>query len=154
MNMLPFKKILWPTDFSEPSFEALDAAKELALRFSAELTIVHVVSSLPVVPTPPGPTSFNVSLYEEALLDSAKASMEDIIAKRIPDGISVRSAVTTGLVADEIVQEAEKQRIDLIVIATHGETGWRRLVFGSVAEKVVRTAPCPVLVIHAPQKGD
>ena len=152
--MLPLKKILWPTDFSEPSFEALDAAKELASRFSAELYVVHVVSSLPVVPAPPGPTSFNVSLYEEALLDSAKASIEDILEKRIPDNITAHSIVATGFVADEIVHEAEKQKIDLIVTATHGEKGWRRLVFGSVAEKVVRTAPCPVLVIHAPRKED
>lgn len=152
--MLPFKKILWPTDFSEPSFEALEAANELAMRFSAELYVVHVVSSLPVVPYPSGPTSFNVSLYEEQLLESAKTSVNDIIEKKIPGDIKTHSIVTSGLVADEIVHEAEKQKIDLIVTATHGETGWRRFVFGSVAEKVVRTASCPVLTIHAPKEED
>jgi nucleotide-binding universal stress UspA family protein len=154
MVMLPFAKILWPTDFSEPSFEALKAANELALRFSAELFVVHVVSPLPVVAAPSGATSFNVSLYEEELLNSAESSIEEIIAKQIPDNIKTHSIVTTGLVADEIIHESEKQNIDLIVTSTHGETGWHRFVFGSVTEKVVRMAPCPVLTIHAPKEGD
>lgn len=152
--MLPFKKILWPTDFSEPSFEALKAAIELASRFSAELYAVNVVSSLPVVPGPSGPTSFNVSLYEEELQESAENSIKEIIENKIPEGIKTHSVVIAGLVADEIVQEAEKQKVDLIVTSTHGERGWRHLIFGSVAEKVVRMAPCPVLVVHAPKKGD
>jgi len=151
--MLPFTKILWPTDFSEPSFEALYAANELASRFSAELFVVHVVSPLPVVAAPSGPASFNVSLYEEELLNSAITSVEEIIANKIPGDIDARPVVTSGMVADEIISEAEKRDVDLIVIATHGETGWRRFVFGSVAEKVVRTAHCPVLTVHEPEKG-
>jgi len=151
--MLPIKKILWPTDFSEPSFEALRAANELASRFSAELFVIHVVSRLPVVAAPSGPTSFNVSLYEEELLNSAETSVEEIIAKKIPDDIEAYPIVTTGLVADEIINQSDKQNIDLIVTSTHGETGWRRFVFGSVAEKVVRIASCPVLTIHAPKES-
>jgi universal stress protein A len=151
--MLPFKKILWPTDFSEPSFKALEAAIELASKFSAELYAVHVVSSLPVVPGPSGPTSFNVSLYEEELQESAKASLKEIIEKKIPRSIKTHPLITEGLVADEIVREAKRQKVDLIVTATHGERGWRHLIFGSVAEKVVRMAPCPVLAVHGPQKG-
>jgi nucleotide-binding universal stress UspA family protein len=153
MEMLPFKKILWPTDFSEPSYEALKAAIELASRFSAELYVMHAVSSLPVVPGPSGPTSFNVSLYEEELQESAVNSIKEIIKNKIPNSIKTHSIVSAGLVADEIVQEAEKQKIDLIVTATHGERGWRHLIFGSIAEKVVRMAPCPIMVVHAPKKG-
>lgn len=152
--MLPFTKILWPTDFSEPSYQALEAAIEMASRFSAELFVVHVVSSLPVAAAPSGPTSFNVSLYEEELLNSAKASVEDIIGKKIPNNIEVHPVVTTGLAADEIIHEADKNNIDLIVTATHGETGWRHLLFGSVAEKIVRMASCPVLTIHAPKEQE
>ncbi len=147
--MLPFKKILWPTDFSEPSFVALKAANELALRFNAELCVMHVVSSLPVASAPSGPTSFNVSLYEEELLNSADRTVKEIITKKIPDKIKTNPIVRAGLVTDEIIREAEKQKINLIVIATHGETAWHRFIFGSVTEKVVRMAPCPVLTVHA-----
>ncbi len=97
---------------------------------------------------------FYVSLYEEELLKSAKNSVKEIIEKRVSDGIEAHSIVTPGLVADEIIHQAEKQKVDLIVTATHGETGWRRLIFGSVAEKVVRMAPCPVLTIHAPREEE
>jgi nucleotide-binding universal stress UspA family protein len=152
--MLPLKKILWPTDFSEPSFVALEAANELALKFSAELYVMHVVSALPVVPGPSGPTSFNVSLYEEELQKSADNSVQEIIEKRIPAGVEAHAVVTSGLVADEIIHEAERQKINLIVTSTHGETGWRHLIFGSVAEKIVRMAPCPVLTIHAPRQKE
>jgi universal stress protein A len=152
MEMLPFKKILWPTDFSDPSFESLKVAVELARKFSAELYVIHVVSSLPVVSGPAGPTSFNVSLYEEELENSAQSSIKEIIEKKIPEGVKAHPIVTTGLVADEIVNEAENRKMDLIVTSTHGERGWRHLIFGSVAEKVVRMSPCPVLTVHAPRK--
>jgi len=66
--------------------------------------------------------------------------------------LHVRQIVVLGEAADEIVRMSEEQRVDLIVIATHGQTGWRHMVFGSVAEKVVRLAPCPVLTIRAPHK--
>ncbi len=150
--MLPFTKILWPTDFSEPSMEALKTANEIASRFSAELIIVHVITPIPVAASPPGPGGFDVGLYEQELEKSAQKSLEDIVKNKVAAGVEARYFIRTGNAADEIVRAAEEEKTDLIVIATHGETGWRHLIFGSVAEKVVRTSTCPVLSIRAPKK--
>jgi nucleotide-binding universal stress UspA family protein len=149
--MLPLKKILCPTDFSDPSFEALDAASELAEHFSCELIVVHVVPPVPVMATGHmSPATFNVHQYQEEMERSSKKELEDTIAKRVPKGISARGMVLVGNSGDQIVDTAEDENADLIVIATHGQTGLKRVVFGSVAEKVVRLATRPVLSIREP----
>ncbi len=147
--MFPIKKILCPTDFSEPSYEALKVANELAQHFSAELLLVHVINPIPIVSTPTGPMSFNVSSYQKELEDSAKKSLQDIINKMIAKELKVIPFVAYGIVADEIVSIAEEQNVDMIVIATHGRTGFRHLISGSVTEKVVRISNHPVLTIRA-----
>lgn len=150
--MLPFKKILCPTDFSEPSYEALKVANELALHFSSELLVVHVVAPVPVVPAAPTvPVTFNVPEYQQELEISSKKMLEDLVKKRVAEKICARTMVVLGDPADQIVKIANEEKVDLIVIATHGQTGWRRFVFGSVTEKVVRLTPQPVLTIRAPQ---
>jgi nucleotide-binding universal stress UspA family protein len=150
--MLPFKKILSPTDFSEPSYEALKVANELALHFSSELLVVHIVASIPLIPPgPPAPVTFNVVEYQQELEKSSRKMLEDLVKKSVPEKIWVRTLVVLGDPADRIVEIADEEQVDLIVIATHGQTGWRRFVFGSVTEKVVRLTPRPVLTIRAPQ---
>jgi len=147
--MLPVKKILCPTDFSEPSYEALKVANELALNFSAELLLIHVINPIPIVSTPTGPMSFNVSSYQKELEDSAKNSLQDIINQMVAKELKVIPIVAYGIAADEIVSIAEEQNVDMIVIATHGRTGFRHLISGSVTEKVVRISNHPVLTIRA-----
>jgi nucleotide-binding universal stress UspA family protein len=147
--MLPFKKVLCTTDFSEPSYEALQAASELAVHFSAELCLVHVVTPTPITVGPMVPTSFDVIAYQNYLESDAQKQLQELVEQRLPRGLkSCTALVVTGYAADEIVRIANEQKIDLIVIATHGHTGWRGFVFGSVAEKVVRLAPCPVMAIR------
>jgi nucleotide-binding universal stress UspA family protein len=151
--MLPFRKILWPTDFSGPSYKALKTANELASHFSSKLNIVHVITPMPpIVEIPPSRPSFNVSLYQEELKSSAKKSLQEVIDKKISKKIAVHAIVTNGNPAVEIARIAESENVDLIVIATHGTSGWQRFFFGSVAEKVVRIASSPVLTIRGPQK--
>lgn len=150
--MLPVKKILCPTDFSDPSYETLRVANELAQHFSAELLIVHVISPIPIVSTPTGPMSFNVSLYQKELEKSTKKSLQDIINKMVTKELKVIPVVAYGIAADEIVNIAEEQNVDMIVIATHGRTGFRHLISGSVTEKVVRISSHPVLTIRTPKK--
>jgi nucleotide-binding universal stress UspA family protein len=152
MTMLPVKKILCPTDFSEPSYEALAAANELALHFAAELYVVHVVGLVPVAS--PAPVDFNVPLYQGELEASARKMLQEVIEQKVSNELKVHSIVVLGEAADNIVAITEEEDIDLIVIATHGRTGWRRLIFGSVAEKVIRLAPRPVLTIRAPREED
>ncbi len=142
---LPFKRILAPTDFSEPSYEALEMAIELAQHFGAELHILHVVPPLHVVPVP---VNVEIPLYEMELREAAERSMQELVEQRVPKSVTVFSSVVWGDPADEILAYQKEKGIDLIVIATHGRSGWKRFVFGSVTEKVVRTPSCPVLTLN------
>jgi nucleotide-binding universal stress UspA family protein len=153
VSMLPFKKILCPTDFSEPALVALKRATELARHFSAQLLVAHAIPEIPgphMYADPPVATSFDVPLYQQQLAIFAEKRLKELVTRHIPGEVRTRDMVTTGDPSDEILHIAAGEHVDLIVIATHGETGWRRLVFGSVAEQVVRHSPCPVLTITAP----
>ncbi len=149
--MLPFKKILCPTDFSEPACEAVSVAGELAGAFCAELVLVHVVepvSALPAVSTEGGPFEFNIAAYEQALLSSAAERLHRTALERLPRNLKPVERVVQGPVALEIVEMAKEEGADLIVLSTHGATGIRHLLLGSIAEKIVRSAACPVLSIR------
>jgi nucleotide-binding universal stress UspA family protein/archaellum component FlaC len=145
--MLPFKKILCPTDFSEASYEAIKTAGELAFHFGSELCVLHIVSPVPLVPMGAEPSGFNVSLYERELEASSKRTLEEITHQLEWKDLKVRLIVLRGNAADEIVRTAGEENVDLVVIATRGRTGLDRLIFGSVAEKVVRLAKCPILTV-------
>jgi nucleotide-binding universal stress UspA family protein len=151
--MLPFKKILCPTDFSEPALVALKRAEELARHFAAELIVTHVIPPLPgphSFPDPQASLNFEVPLFQQELAIKAEQMLKDLVFQLKG---RTRDLVTTGEAAPEILRIARQEHVDLIVIASHGLTGWRRLVHGSVAEKVVRQATCPVLSIPAPHQG-
>jgi nucleotide-binding universal stress UspA family protein len=159
--MLPFKKILCPTDFSDPSYEALHVANEMASHFSSELCLVNIVDMIPTIVEPVGPVGsttapvvFNTQTYREELERYAKTTLERLIKEQVSERTRVRSIVGYGNAADEILRIAEEEDVDLIVIATHGRTGFKHLLFGSVAEKVVRQSAHPVLTIRAPKKED
>ena len=149
--MLPFKKIVWPTDFSEPSMKALEAAEEMARHFFAELHLVHVVPPVPVVigQNPGAPTPFSPEKYEQQLEEAGQEALKTLAKEKVWEDLKVLQHVSRGNPADEIVRVAQEVGADLIVIATHGKTGWKRLVFGSVAGKVVGAANCCVMTIRA-----
>ena len=146
--MLPFKRILCPTDFSEPARHAIAAAGEMAERFSAELILMHVVGAIPALDTPAGISSFDVAAYQHELADSAERYLEERRAG-IPESVNTRILVTHGEAGHEIIRVAKEEGVDLIVLATHGATGWRHKIFGTVTEKVVRTAHCSVLTVYS-----
>jgi nucleotide-binding universal stress UspA family protein len=145
--MLSPKLILSPIDFSEASLEALDVAQDVATRYGSELLLLHVVPVIPQLPD-------NVSIlsegqYERDLIQNAEQRLAQLADGLQQKGVRARTAV--GLADDaamEIVRTAEQEKVDMVVIATHGMTGWRRLAFGSVTDKVVRTVECPVLVLR------
>lgn len=152
--MIPFKKILCPTDFSELSYEAIEAANTLALYFSAELSIVHVLPSVRFLPRSTAIPTSNGSGYQDQSVELLKRSLDEAISQRTSKELRVIPAVITGDdVADQILRAAEEQKVDVIVIASHGMTGWRRLMLGSVTEKVLKNASCSVLLIQAPHKA-
>ena len=152
--MLPLKKIVCPTDFSEPADEGLKIARELATQFSAEILLVHVVVPIPAMHGGAAPTGFHIPAVLEELEGSARNSLAEIRREKLPAEIKARTFVILGRPAHEIVALAEREMADIIVIATQGESGWQRFVFGSVAEKVVRHADCPVLTIRAPNQEE
>ena len=146
------KLVLAPVDFSDPSFDAVDSAADIAARFGAGLVLVHVVPALPRLP--PDVSIFSEGEYEVRLHDEAVKRMGALSAKYAERGIDVRSEVgIANDVAMEVLRLGEHHEADLIVIATHGMTRWNKLVFGSVADKVVRTASVPVLVLRTPPVG-
>jgi nucleotide-binding universal stress UspA family protein len=143
--MLDVKKILCPTDFSEASKKAIALAVPLAEKFGAEIHLLHVVPPMPNLE--PSPTArFDVPEYERLLRADAKKS-RSVMANAIGT-VKTHEIVSNGSAAEEILRAAEENGIDLIVIATAGLTGWERTLFGSVAEKVVRRARCPVLTVR------
>jgi universal stress protein A len=155
--MLPFRRILVTTDFSDTSLGAFPIAVEIAKHFDAELLLVHV---LPVdTPTPwdipPyadfGLASLPLPEYEAQVRQEVERRLS-MVASKNAAGARVRTLVGRGDAAAEIGRAAVDEKVDLIVLATHGWTGWRHLVFGSVAEKVLREAPCPVLSVRGPAR--
>jgi len=146
--MLPFKRILCPTDFSEPACTAIKAAGEVAQQFDAELILIHVVGTVPVLETPTGLAGFDVAAYQQELADSAEKALQERLTKRVPEGVNARKAIVHGDPAHEIVKFSKDEGVDLIVLSTHGESGWRHRIFGSVTDQVVRHAMCPCLTIH------
>jgi universal stress protein A len=145
--MLAIKKIVCPTDFSDPSYQGLDYAIDLAKLFQAELSVVHVLNVLPHSPTDPN-ISFEVPEFERIMHKESEEKLKEIVKTRVPAAIKADAVIGHGNAAKEIVRIAEEGKADLIVIATQGHTGWHHLVMGSIAEKVIRHAPCPVFAVR------
>jgi nucleotide-binding universal stress UspA family protein len=146
--MIPPKLILAPVDFSDYSRNALQAAATMASRFGATLLLAYVVPAIPDLPS--GVSVFKEGEYDTELHESAATRLSELAATIAKDNLSVRTEIgTANDVGMELVRIAERENVDMIVIATHGLTGWRRIAFGSVALKVVEQAACPVLVLRA-----
>jgi nucleotide-binding universal stress UspA family protein len=141
------KRILAPVDYSPISDAALSEAADLAKLFGSELVLVNVVEVIADLPN-------DVSLlkegaYEDERDKAALAKVQDAAAKVAATGIKARGVIgRSNVPSKEILLTAERENADMIVIATHGMTGWREIAFGSVAEKVVKDATIPVLVLR------
>jgi nucleotide-binding universal stress UspA family protein len=149
--MIHFRQILVPTDFSATSDLALDYAREVAQRFGASLHLVHVLED-PFVYGPLGSQAFLAETegVRKSILDDAKARLARRITRRDGDVVAASAEVICGRGAEAIVMHARNLGIDLIVMGTHGRTGLAHLLIGSVAERVFRTAPCPVMTVRMP----
>lgn len=148
--MITIRRILVPTDFSECALPAVRYAAELADKFAAELVLLHVVSdavlALPdaVMPTP--------ATDLHALTEAGKTGLANLIAAEKLERLNPRPEVRLGSPAAEIIAAATDLHADLVCIGTHGRGGIARVLLGSVAEHVVRQAPCPVLTVR-PKAG-
>lgn len=149
--MLKIKKILCPTDFSEPSLKGLEVGVDLATLFKAKLDVVYVLPILPATAKDPN-LHFAIPEYERMIHKDSEQQLQAVVSQHVPKNLKVQTLIGHGNPAHEIVRLAQEEKADLIVIATHGHTGFHHLVVGSVAEKVIRLAPCPVLAVREPRK--
>jgi len=138
------KHILVPTDFSEYADYALDYAIELAKTLQARLTVLYVLhlSSLALGDAPPAVLDDTLKAMET----NAQQRTQMALARVQQAGLQGESAIVEGIPFQTIIETAERRDVDLIVMGTHGRTGLTHALMGSVAERVVRLAPCPVLV--------
>jgi universal stress protein A len=145
-QILHLKKILVPTDFSETSKKAVQYALRFAEQFGCEIALLYVVE--PATPVIGAPLAVE-PVTEKDELSMAEKELAVLAAESHTNGAhSVSSFVRVGHAPNEITKVARDLDVDLIIIATHGYTSWRHLCMGSTTERVVRTAPCPVLVVR------
>jgi universal stress protein A len=148
--MTEWKKITCAVDMSEPSHVAMEHAVDLARRLRAELTLVHVRSQ------PVGDSGVLVS--SKGVLADETARAEETLERWRAEaeghaGVPVRARIRWGDPVAEIVREASEEESELLVVGTHGRSGISRVALGSVAEGVMRRAPCPVLVLRERRPG-
>jgi nucleotide-binding universal stress UspA family protein len=150
--MVTLKNILVATDFSEPSDTALTYGRELASRFGATLHVLHVAENIYV-------TTYGAETYvamganlQKELEEAASVRLDELLVDSDHSGpVTKPIVVTSSSPAFAIVDYAGDHGIDLIVMGTHGRGALAHLLMGSVAEKVVRLAPCPVLTVRHPE---
>jgi nucleotide-binding universal stress UspA family protein len=141
------KRILVPHDFSDTAQCAVSYALDFAEKFGARVTIVHAYE-YPVLSFPEGP-ALTGDLVRQ-IQAAAEAALVGVVSRARRPGVEIESVLRQGTVWSEILAAAVEVKADLIVIGTHGRRGLSRALLGSVAEKVVRMAPCPVLTVHGP----
>ncbi len=144
---MPWKKVLCPIDFSEPARAAMDAAVELCRQFDGELTLFHSYQ-LPGYTLPEGSVVASPKMLQD-LADQAEAHLAEW--KKLAESAGAPRVVTVKGIGDpalEVVELAREGGFDVIVLGTHGRTGFRHALLGSIAERVVRHARCPCLTIH------
>jgi nucleotide-binding universal stress UspA family protein len=143
-------KILCPVDFSETARHALHYALQMARTFGAELKVVHVIEAAPLYQAYDGMPDVGLP---QAVEQAARRSMERLLGSLDSSGVRVSHEVLDGPTYRTIVAQAEAWGADLIVMGTHGRSKLELAFFGSVAERVVKSASCPVLVVRKPKNA-
>ena len=141
------QRFLVPVDFSEDANQAVEYAIALASKLGARVTLLHVIQLLPLGSGDMGVTVPYAYIQD---LEADVTSRMQAYLERVTAGLEGEIAVVHGVPFQEILETAKTQQIDLIIMGTQGRTGLQHVLMGSVAEKVVRLAPCPVLVVRQP----
>lgn len=141
----PFTRVLVGTDFSDHAARAVERAVDLALRYGASLQVAHVWEVPLVVGGTLTASDYDrISIVEHA----ARAQLDQAVAALDGSGVAVTALLRSGAPWDRLVTLAGETDADLVVVGTQGRTGLRRVLLGSVAERVVRLSPVPVLTVH------
>jgi nucleotide-binding universal stress UspA family protein len=153
VSPIQLKKILVPTDFSPNSEKALNYALRLAQIGQGRLLLLHVFEVPEFSALLPEASSWQLDYQEikktfDSAIQRAKEKLTELARRVTQEKIKVKAKVCQGTSYEEIVKVAQEEEVDLIVITTHGYTGLKHFLLGSTAERVVRVAPCPVLVVR------
>jgi nucleotide-binding universal stress UspA family protein len=149
--MIELRRILVPTDFSKHSDVALTYAAALGEKFAAELYLLHVVQDLALFIPDAVAVAPPVAPPVEEFLAAAREALGRVCKTSLLEGLRIHPEVREGTPFYEIIRFAKETDIDLVVMGTHGHTGLTHVLLGSVTEKVVRKAPCPVLTVRHPE---
>jgi nucleotide-binding universal stress UspA family protein len=151
--MIKLSKILYPTDFSDLSLVALKYAKSFAEQYDAQLHCLHVIDEAYQYWLAMGPDGVPVGPDINQLLQSAQEQMNTLVEKNFSDmPAKIVTKIVTGKPFVEILRYAREQAMDMIVIATHGRSGLKHVLMGSVTERVLRRSPCPVLTVQSGER--
>jgi nucleotide-binding universal stress UspA family protein len=149
-----FKKILAATDFSAPADEAVRRAAEISRRYDAALTLVYVYQPVTYGGLPEGHVVYTPLQMSDLMAAFERRLLGAKHAAEAAGATNVQTELLMGPTSSELTDYAGAQHFDLIAIGTHGRTGLSRFFLGSVAERVVRTAPCPVLAVRLDETRD
>jgi nucleotide-binding universal stress UspA family protein len=141
------KNILFATDFSEASMKAFPYAAALGKKFGASVYACHIIKPTALIAAAP---QVAPDLYEVER-DAAEKELDKIVHSPLLEGVQRKSIAPMGLLGDCLIDEIANNKVDLVVAGTHGRTGWRRLLLGSAAEEICRSATCPVLTVGPEQ---
>ncbi len=144
-GLLCIQKILVPTDFSDISLKAMDYALAFAQQFNAQVIALHVVD----IPIGMGEAAVALSETDFEQVQQQEAQrLASLAATKKRGDVQVETVSRTGSAPEQIIEAAKEKRVDLIILATHGRRGLTHFLLGSTTERVVRHAPCPVLVVR------
>ncbi|MFH2044438.1 MAG: universal stress protein [Pseudomonadota bacterium] len=143
---MEFKKILFPIDFSEASPKIVPYVTEMADKFNSEIHVLFVARAFQYFTTiyVPHPS---VDLFESAIVDGGRKSIEEFTEKYFKEPEKIIISIVNGDAAEEIINYINEKDIDLLIMGTHGRKGIDKLIFGSVAEKVTKATPIPMMLI-------
>jgi nucleotide-binding universal stress UspA family protein len=150
--MIEFKRILYPVDLSESSDKMVPYVQSVAKKFESKIHILFAARVFEYftsiyVPHP------SINKFEKEIIEGAEKRLYEFVDEHFSDFPNTKTAVVTGDASEEIINYIEDQRIDLVIMGTHGRKGMDKIIFGSVAERVVKTAPVPVMVVNPYKTG-
>ena len=145
--MKEFNRILYPVDLSEPSAKIVPYVQSVAQKFGSQIHILfaarifdHFASMY--VPLP------SISKFEKELIEGSEKRLYEFVDEHFSEFPQTKTAVVAGDASEEIINYIQENKIDLVIMATHGRKGMDKIIFGSVAERVVKTSPVPVMVVN------
>jgi len=145
--MKEFNRILYPVDLSEPSAKIVPYVQSVAQKFGSQIHILfaarvfdHFTSMY--VPLP------SISKFEKELIEGSEKRLYEFVDEHFSEFPQTKTAVVAGDASEEIINYIQENKIDLVIMATHGRKGMDKIIFGSVAERVVKTSPVPVMVVN------